>query len=179
MTMIGFKSFIIILPSTVKEDQQSTHPKINNSPLPILLCKITRRFPWEITINAPIRERIIPVNLNLVNFSLSIKAESIVITEGFKEIIIEARLAVINFNPEKKKKLYPTIPVSPIATINKNCEKSIRGNLLYFLNTNKTKKKEANRNRKRAEVKGGRFAAIILPAIKVPPKNEATRINLI
>jgi len=44
-----------------------------------------------------------------------------------------------------------------------------------FLRCNKTKKKEANRNRKKAEVKGGRFAAIILPAIKVLPKNKATR----
>jgi len=121
----------------------------------------------------------IPTNLNLVNFSLSIKAESIVIREGFKDMIIEARLAVINFNPEKKRKLYPATPVSPRAIINKNCWKLIRGNLPYFLKTNKIKKKEANRNRKKAEVKGGRFAAIILPAIKVPPKNKATRNNFI
>jgi hypothetical protein len=71
----------------------------------MLPCRITWILPWEITINAPVKERIIPVNLNLVNFSLSIKAESIVIREGFKDMIIEARLAVINFNPEKKRKL--------------------------------------------------------------------------
>lgn len=71
------------------------------------------------------------------------------------------------------------MPVSPRAIINKNCWKLIRGNLSYFLKTNKIKKKEANRNRKKAEVKGGRFAAIILPATKVPPKNKATRNNFI
>jgi hypothetical protein len=71
------------------------------------------------------------------------------------------------------------MPVSPRAIINKNCWKLIRGNLPYFLKTNKIKKKEANRNRKKAEVKGGRFAAIILPATKVPPKNKATRNNFI
>ena len=102
-----------------------------------------------------------------------------VITEGFKDMIIEARLAVINFNPEKKRKLYPATPVSPRAIINKNCWKLIRGNLPYFLKINKIRKKEANRNRKKAEVKGGRFAAIILPAIKVPPKNKATINNFI
>ncbi|GAJ20105.1 unnamed protein product, partial [marine sediment metagenome] len=67
-------------------------------------------------------------------------------------MIIEARLAVINFNPEKKRKLYPATPVSPRAIINKNCWKLIRGNLPYFLKTNKIKKKEANRNRKKAEI---------------------------
>ena len=179
MAISGLRSFIIILPSTVKEDQQITHPNINNSPLPILLCKITWRLPWEITINAPVRERMIPINLNLVNLSLNIKIESMVITEGFKDMIIEARLAVINFNPEKKKKLDPTIPVSPRAIINRNCEKLSRGNLPYFLKTNKTKKKEANKNRKKAEVKGGKFAAIILPATKVLPPNKATRNNFI
>jgi len=179
MAIIGLRSFIIILPSTVKEDQQITHPNINNSPQPIFPCRITWRLPWEITINAPVRERMIPINLNFVNLSLSIKVESMVITEGFKDIIIEARLAVINFNPEKKRKLYPATPVSPRAIINRNCGKLSRGNLPYFLKTNKIIKKEANRNRKKAEVKGGRLAAIILPAIKVPPKKKATKKSLI
>ena len=41
-----------------------------------------------------------------------------------------------------------------------------------------TKKKEANKNRKKVEVKGGRFVANILPAIKVLPRNTAAENNL-
>jgi len=54
----------------------------------------------------------------LPNFSLNIKFESIAVTAGFKEAIIEARLAEINFNPKKRKKLLAAIPVIPKKRIN-------------------------------------------------------------
>lgn len=94
--MTGLRSFITILPAKVKADQQATHPNINNSPRPIFPWKITCRPPLEITISAPDKEIIIPVNLYLLNFSLNIKLESKVVKAGFKDAIIEARLAVIN-----------------------------------------------------------------------------------
>jgi len=52
---------------------------------------------------APINDKIIPINLSLVNFSLKKRAENREIKDGFKAIIIEARLAVIICNPENKK----------------------------------------------------------------------------
>ena len=57
------------------------------------------------TIKAPNKDKIIPVNFNLVSLSLKTKIESMVIAEGFNDMIMAARLAVINFKPEKKKKL--------------------------------------------------------------------------
>ena len=131
------------------------------------------------TIKAPVNDKIIPVNFNLVNLSLKIKRERMVITEGFNDIIIAARLAVINFKPEKKKKLYPTIPVMPRQIINMIWGKFNLGNPPCILITMNTKKIDASRKRKKAEVKGGRFVDITLPAIKVPPKNSAARNNLI
>ena len=140
-------------------------PNKLNSPYPILLLNSSGKFPLEMTIIAPAKDNVIPVSLNVVNFSLNINIESRVIKEGFKEVIIDARPAVIYFNPEKKKKPKPTIPVNPRQMINKICEKLTRGNLPYFLITNMIRNTEAAKKRKKAEVKGGRFADIILPAI--------------
>jgi len=102
-----------------------------------------------------------------------------VIIEGFKDMIMAARLAVTVFKPEKKKKLYPAMPVKPRQIINIICEKFTRGNLPYFLKTNMTRNTEAIEKRKKAEVKGGRFAAITLPATKVFPKNKVANNSLI
>ena len=98
--------------------------------------------------------------------------------EGFKEIIIDARLAVINFKPEKKKKLYPAIPVILMEKTSKICLRSNLGNLPYVLVAIINNTTEANKKRRKAEVKGGRFADITLPAIKVLPKNKATKKSL-
>ena len=119
MATTGLSSFITILPAKVKTDQHTTHPNINNSPIPIFPCKITCGFPLEITIRAPAKEMAIPIKLNLLNFSLNIKFESIAVKAGFKDAIIEARLAVINFNPKKRKKLLAAIPVIPKNKINR------------------------------------------------------------
>lgn len=163
--MIGVIFFMIIFPSTEKIDQQMMDPNKLNSPYPILLLNISGKFPLVMTIIAPARDNIMPVSLNAVNFSLNINIESRVITEGFKEVIIDARPAVIYFNPIKKKKPKPAIPVNPRQMINKICEKLIRGNLPYFLTTNIIRNTEPAKKRKKAEVKGDRFADIILPAI--------------
>lgn len=156
---------MIIFPRTEKIAQQVMDPSKLNSPYPIFSLKISRKFPLEMTMMAPIKDKKMPVNLNMVIFSLNINIESIVIKEGFKEEIIDARLAVIYFNPEKKKKPKPTIPVNPRQMINKICEKLTRGNLPYFLITNMIRNTEAAKKRKKAEVKGDRFADIILPVI--------------
>jgi len=120
-----------------------------------------------------------PINLNIVNLSLNINIESIVIKIGFKEIIIDARLAVIYFNPKKKKKLKPATPVNPRKIINKLCNKSIFGNLPYFLITNMLRNKEAAKKRKKDELKGERFSVIIFPEIKLLPQNKVTIDSLI
>ena len=131
------------------------------------------------TIKAPTKDKIMPANFTFVNLSLKIKIERMVMTEGFKDMIIAALLAVMDFKPEKKKKLYPAIPVIPRQIINIICEKLIRGNLLYFLKTNTIKNIEAIEKRKKAEVKGGRFTDITLPATKVLPKNKVAKNSLI
>jgi len=120
-----------------------------------------------------------PVNLNLVNFSLNIKTENREIKDGFKAIIIEARLAVIKCNPENKKKLYPTMPVIPINRANRNSRKLSRGNFPNILKTMKTKKKEAKIKRKKVAVNGEIFKANTLPATGVLPKNIVTKKSLI
>lgn len=38
---------------------------------------------------------------------------------------------------------------------------------------------EANKTRKKAEVKGGKFADVTLPAIKLPPQNKVAKNSLI
>ena len=120
-----------IFPSTEKIAQLMTHPNKINSPYPNFLLKDSSKLPLEMTIIAPTKDSIMPVNIYLVNFSLKINIESIVISKGFKEIMIDARLAEIYFNPRKKKTLKPTMPVNPREMINKNCKKLIRGSLSY------------------------------------------------
>ena len=156
-----------------------THMSKINSPYPIFLLKNSSRFPLEITMTAPIKDKMIPANLYFVNFSLKTIIENKVIKEGFKETIIAARLAATCFNPMKKKKLKPATPVNPRHIINKNCEKLIRGNLPYFLTTNIIRNKVAAEKRKKDEVKGERFAAIIFPEIKLLPQNKDINNNLI
>ena len=59
------------------------------------------------------------------------------------------------------------------------CEKFNLGNPPYILVTINNNKIDASKKRKKAEVKGGRFADITLPAIKVLPKNKAAKNSLI
>jgi len=59
-------------------------------------------------------------------------AERMMIKVGFNETIIDALLALIYFNPRNKKRLNPTTPVSPRATMIRNYKRFIRGNLPYF-----------------------------------------------
>jgi len=130
------------------------------------------------TIIAPIKDRMIPVNLYLVNFSLKIRTENRDIKEGFRAKMIAARLAVIKRNPENKKILNPTVPVMPMNRMSRNPRKLMGGNLPNFLKRIKTKKKEARKNRKKEEVNGDRFEDNILPATGALAKNIVAKNNL-
>ncbi|GAB4112886.1 MAG: hypothetical protein Kow00103_03470 [Candidatus Caldatribacteriota bacterium] len=67
-------------------------------------------------------------------------------------MIIDARLALINFNPEKKRILYPTTPVKARIINRYICDKFIEGIFLNFIKNNIIKKREAKKNLKKAEV---------------------------
>jgi len=75
--------------------------------------------------------------------------------------------------------LNPRIPVIVIDKINRNPRKFTCGNLPYALKTINTKKREAEKKRKKIDVNRGRCKANILPATGVLPKKIVAKISLI
>lgn len=85
--------------------QLATHPNIKSSPFSSLKFIISKIFPLDITIKAPVTDRQSPIILLKFNDSLKNRTEQRVMKIGLVAIINEAWFAWIYFRPEKKNRL--------------------------------------------------------------------------
>lgn len=73
--------------------QLATHPNIKSSPFPNLKFNMSKIFPFEITIKAPVTDRHKPIILRELSVSLKNRTEQRVIKIGLVAIINEAWFA--------------------------------------------------------------------------------------